>query len=305
MSDYSRQNDFGAKDALTTGDPLKLIKGSEVDAELDAIVVAVATKVDEPASPSTADVLEWSGSAVAWAPRNFASRVGVAPSSNLYVRNGSTATTQLRVTADEVMVFTTGNSGILLSSVDVTADITVSGANGLDTGAEAGSTWYHLWVIYNGSSTDALLSTSTTAPSLPGGYTHRGYAGAVYNDSSNDFQEVAQRRDLAIAESVANVYLNASHTSLTSFDLSAHVPPNAMAGLFSVSNRSSVSASTSTSMAPTNSAALTSLVHQSNGGVTTADVATVEFPLAESQTIYTILTGSGIEGTLIVLGWRF
>ena len=44
MADYARQNDFSAKDALSTGDAAKLIKGSEVDAEFDAIVTAIATK---------------------------------------------------------------------------------------------------------------------------------------------------------------------------------------------------------------------------------------------------------------------
>ena len=46
MSDYTRVHDFSAKDALSTGDALKVIKGSEVDAELDAIVTAVATKIE-------------------------------------------------------------------------------------------------------------------------------------------------------------------------------------------------------------------------------------------------------------------
>ena len=44
MADYSRQNDFSAKDALSSGDASKLIKGSEVDAEFDAIVTSIATK---------------------------------------------------------------------------------------------------------------------------------------------------------------------------------------------------------------------------------------------------------------------
>jgi len=44
MADYSRQHDFSAKDALSSGDASKLIKGSEVDAEFDAIVTSIATK---------------------------------------------------------------------------------------------------------------------------------------------------------------------------------------------------------------------------------------------------------------------
>lgn len=46
MSNYTQITDFSAKDSLTTGDPNKLIKGSDVDAEFDAISTAIATKED-------------------------------------------------------------------------------------------------------------------------------------------------------------------------------------------------------------------------------------------------------------------
>ena len=46
MSDYSQVNDYSDKDALSTGNPLKLIKGSDIDAELAAVSVAVASKYD-------------------------------------------------------------------------------------------------------------------------------------------------------------------------------------------------------------------------------------------------------------------
>ena len=59
MTDYARIHDFTAKDALTTGNPLKVIKGSEVDAELDSLVTHVATKIDEPAAPSNLDILQY------------------------------------------------------------------------------------------------------------------------------------------------------------------------------------------------------------------------------------------------------
>lgn len=53
MADYVRQHDFSVKDALTTGDPNKVIKGSEVDEELDAILTAVGTKVDKTTGHTT------------------------------------------------------------------------------------------------------------------------------------------------------------------------------------------------------------------------------------------------------------
>ena len=63
MSNYSRVFNFTSKDALTTGDPAKLIKGSEVDQEFDAVATAVNSKLDLPSSPVTGDVVRWNGSA--------------------------------------------------------------------------------------------------------------------------------------------------------------------------------------------------------------------------------------------------
>ena len=46
MSDYIVITDYAAKDALLTGNPAKLVKGTEIKADLDAVAVAVATKYD-------------------------------------------------------------------------------------------------------------------------------------------------------------------------------------------------------------------------------------------------------------------
>ena len=46
MSDYIVITDYAAKDALLTGNPAKLVKGTEIKADFDAVAVAVATKHD-------------------------------------------------------------------------------------------------------------------------------------------------------------------------------------------------------------------------------------------------------------------
>jgi len=51
MSNYTKATNFTAKDSLTTGDPGKLIKGSEIDAEYTAIATAITSKADT-ASPT-------------------------------------------------------------------------------------------------------------------------------------------------------------------------------------------------------------------------------------------------------------
>ena len=46
MSDYTRTQNFTAKDSLATGDAEKVITGADVDGEFNAIATAIATKED-------------------------------------------------------------------------------------------------------------------------------------------------------------------------------------------------------------------------------------------------------------------
>ena len=46
MSNYSKLTNFASKDSLASGNPLKVIKGTEIDDEFEAIETAVATKAD-------------------------------------------------------------------------------------------------------------------------------------------------------------------------------------------------------------------------------------------------------------------
>jgi hypothetical protein len=46
MSNYVQSTNFATKDALPSGDPLKIVKGTEINTEFNNIAVAVATKAD-------------------------------------------------------------------------------------------------------------------------------------------------------------------------------------------------------------------------------------------------------------------
>lgn len=79
----------------------------------------------------------------------------------------------------------------------VVADITVAGAGGLDAGAEAASTWYYVYLIYDDATPQyaALLSTSPIAPALPAGYQWARRVGTVYNNAASDFRAFVQMGD--------------------------------------------------------------------------------------------------------------
>ncbi len=46
MSNYTQSTNFATKDNLSSGDPLKIVKGTEINTEFANIAIAVATKAD-------------------------------------------------------------------------------------------------------------------------------------------------------------------------------------------------------------------------------------------------------------------
>ena len=47
MSDYTKTTNFAAKDSLPSGDPAKIIRGTEFNVEFDNIATASRSKADE------------------------------------------------------------------------------------------------------------------------------------------------------------------------------------------------------------------------------------------------------------------
>jgi hypothetical protein len=52
MSNYTKSTDFATKDNLTSGNPLKIVKGTEIDTEFNNIQTAIATKLDASGAPT-------------------------------------------------------------------------------------------------------------------------------------------------------------------------------------------------------------------------------------------------------------
>ena len=126
---------------------------------------------------------------------------------------GSSA--NVSVTADEVVLSNSGNQYVTLRAVSLTIAGTSVGANALDAGTIAASTWYSVWVIWNGTTTAGLLSLSATAPTLPSGYTHKARIGWIRTDGTGNkyplsFQQYGRRVQYKVAGNVANIPIMAS-----------------------------------------------------------------------------------------------
>ena len=60
MTNYTKSTNFATKDTLTSGDPLKIVKGTEINTEFDNIQTAVNSKADS-ASPSFTGTMTYGG----------------------------------------------------------------------------------------------------------------------------------------------------------------------------------------------------------------------------------------------------
>jgi hypothetical protein len=132
------------------------------------------------------------------------------------------------IDADQVLTMQTTDV-LVVNSVNLTLDITASGAGGLDTDSEVVDLWYYAWVITNSSGViNGIISNSSTAPTMPAGYTHKGLVGAVYNDLSGNLLSFKQRGSVVFYDPRVVVWDTAAMTvsAWTSLPLiSNSVPP--------------------------------------------------------------------------------
>jgi hypothetical protein len=121
--------------------------------------------------------------------------------SNLLVnRNAGTPNSKVDVTFDKMWI-----EGVEKLSGSYTIDITASGLLGLDTGAEAADAWYYIWIIAKVDGTvSAILSASSTAPTMPAGYIYKRLISMVRNTSGN-FVDFKQENDKWIYVADTNI----------------------------------------------------------------------------------------------------
>lgn len=127
---------------------------------------------------------------------------------------GASAT--VTVTADGIALETADSQYKTVRSINLSISGATSGANGLDTGSLAGSTWYSVWVIHNGTTTAGLISLSATSPTLPSGYTYKARIGWIRTDGT------ANKYPLAFQQVGSQVrYMVDSGSNVTGYPLMA------------------------------------------------------------------------------------
>lgn len=179
-----------------------------------------------------------------------------------------TSATSVTVTADQLWLQQSGDLPRNFSSVSEVVDITASGASGLDTGSEAGDTWYYIWVIAKADNTiNGLLSASASSPTLPAGYVYKTLVSAVRNDGSSNFinfKQADKTYTYPAWRSMASG--NVGATPWVAVDTTAFVPSSLSTYAFGSIVNISTAATNDSTVADSNPPARNKYLNDASGG---------------------------------------
>ena len=137
-------------------------------------------------------------------PRAYLAGLGLA-------NNGADANNDVDIAAGQCRDSTDIDGMILAATLTKRLDAAWAvGTNqgGMDTGTEAASTWYHVWLVKRSDTgvVDALFSLSATAPTMPANYDRKRRLGAVRNSSGSALLAFIQQGDrVRLTTSVADI----------------------------------------------------------------------------------------------------
>lgn len=226
-----------------------------------------------------------------------------------------TSNTLATITVDQIVLFDSTNNAKLASAVSAILNTATTGANGLDTGTLATSTWYYTYVIFGTSGTACLMSASATAPTLPSGYSYFARVGALKCDSSKYLMRTLQlgrkvQYVVTPSTNTANLPIMASGTAgntttptWVTVSTSSFIAPTALSitGSVFISYLGGVAmVSPNNSYGTFNNTANLPVASSSSGTSATAGISLFNF-LLESTNVYWASAGSAV---LTCLGWE-
>lgn len=221
MSDYTKATNFASKDSLSSGNPLKIVKGTEIDTEFNSIATAVATKADL-ASPT------FTGSPVL--PTGTTATTQTSTDSSTKLATTAFVQTVLQALYPVGTVYTNATSSTNPATLLGFGTWTAFGAGKVMVGLDSGDATFST-VGNTGGSKDAIVVSHThTATSTDSGHTHtttfynvndfnapQNYKGGAYSDD--------QTGTWSITSSTGNANISTTISTTGSSATNANLPP--------------------------------------------------------------------------------
>lgn len=270
---------------------------------------AITNQAGNPITPSqlvasAVYLLTWNGTSFQLVNPTI---TGSAPFSVLTASSGGGVKTATFAGANATVADTAGNISPV-GPFSLTGNVTVGGANGLDTGSVAAFTWYAVFVIYGANGLALLFSLSATAPTLPTGFSMKARVGWIRTDGSSNvvaFKQFGNRVQYvntsgglpSMASGAAGTYTTGVYVAVP---VAAFVPSTAAS--ISVN---AVSSNSVVGIAPNNSYGAyqaTTNPPPINVVVGSQQIGVIGELLLESTNLYWFSSTSA--GTIFCLGWQ-
>jgi len=245
MSNYTKTTNFATKDALASGNPAKIVKGTEIDTEFNNIAVASGTKADK-ASPvftgtvtlpvTNADSLSIGGDGVTVTGIKDEDDMASNSATKLASQQSIKAYVDSQVTAQDLDV-TDGTTSI---SIDLDSEaLSLLGGTGVTSTASGnGVTMAIDATVATLSGSQTLTNKTLATPAVTGALTTDGTIDGrdvavdgtkldgIESGATTD-QTAAEIRALVEAATDSNVFTDADHTKLNGIEASADVTDTA------------------------------------------------------------------------------
>lgn len=234
------------------------------------------------------------------------------PYKNLVIQNNATHPEhQVDVDADWIVLehYSENGDTVCVSTVNLTIDLeAAAGANAIDNGTKEATTWYYIWVIYNGSTTAGILSKHNTISTIhrPSGYTYAAIVGAVYNGAT-DFVTIKQTNNKVSCAQTA-VVTGGTAVTATAVDCATALPSTAkeLSGYAVVTGSSpSYSYNLNLSPAASHTVGLTILGFTVGGGVSPFSMRIHSSDMATAFYYDLDLGGGTCETNIYITGWGY
>jgi hypothetical protein len=216
MSDYTKATNFASKDSLSSGNPLKIVKGTEIDTEFNSIATAVASKADL-ASPT------FTGSPVL--PTGTTATTQTSTDSSTKLATTAFVQTVLQALYPVGTVYTNATSSTNPATLLGFGTWTAFGAGKVMIGLDSGDATFST-VGNTGGSKDAIVVSHThTATVTDPGHTHTD-TGAQQTDSSsgsNNTQTFNGSHNTGSATTGISVAISTTGSSATNANLPPYV----------------------------------------------------------------------------------
>lgn len=216
MSDYTKATNFASKDSLSSGNPLKIVKGTEIDTEFNSIATAVASKADL-ASPT------FTGSPVL--PTGTTATTQTSTDSSTKLATTAFVQTVLQALYPVGTVYTNATSSTNPATLLGFGTWTAFGAGKVMIGLDSGDATFST-VGNTGGSKDAIVVSHThTATVTDPGHTHTD-TGVQQTDSSsgsNNTQTFNGSHNTGSATTGISVAISTTGSSATNANLPPYV----------------------------------------------------------------------------------